>query len=246
MKKWLLITAVCLVTVKPVLAQQTTEIATAQITEKLQQVGLTVKEIKAAPVAGLAQVFTDKGLFFMSADGRYLISGNVLDLDNWTEVQGNLVPVSVKEQQMKGFIQTSVGELADSAIEFKAKNEKVVISVFTDPTCGYCRKLHEEIADYNRSGITVRYFAYPRAGLDSDTYVQMQHIWCSKNTQQAMNTAKAGKNVAQTMCQNKVKEHYAMGQSFGLTGTPAIILEDGSIIPGYQPAAVLASQLITN
>ncbi|WP_333608983.1 thioredoxin fold domain-containing protein [Arsukibacterium sp.] len=262
MKKWLIsVMTLALFSCKPIAEQPAKDTANAAppvtqapltaelsiehtpLVQRFGQVGLQVQSVQASPAEGLLQVMTNQGLFFSSADGRYLVTGNVLDLDNFQQVRGQLVPASLKEQQMRPYIVSKMAELGQSYIEYKARNEKHVISVFTDPSCGYCRKLHEEMADYNNAGITVRYYAFPRAGQGSDLHLQMQHIWCARNQNVAMDTAKAGKTPERAMCQNPVQQHLELAQSFGINGTPAIILADGQVIPGYQPAALLLPSL---
>lgn len=206
----------------------------SNIRQQVAVLGLNVSSVAESPVDGLYQVFTNRGLFFMSADGRYFMEGNIYDLQ-----QQQLV----NDVAMRAHINDSLASYQNSVIEYKAKDEKYVVTVFTDPTCGFCRKLHNEMKDYNNAGITIRYLAFPRGGLSSDTYLQMQHIWCSKNPQKAMDDAKAGSKTDAAMCQNKVKEHYALGQSFGISGTPAMILPNGQLVAGYQPAAKLLEQL---
>lgn len=205
-----------------------------QVRQQFGQLNLTVNAIAESPMPGLLQVFTNKGLFFTSTDGQYFIEGNIYDLNN---------KVLVNDAQMRPYIQQKMAASKDGTIEYKAKDEKFVINVFTDPTCGYCRKLHHEMQDYNDAGITVRYLAFPRGGVDSETYLQMQHIWCSKDNRSAMDDAKDGDNVKPAMCTNPVKAQYELGQSFGINGTPAIILPSGRLIPGYQPAKALLAQL---
>lgn len=208
-----------------------------QIKQQFGQLNLTVNAVSDAPLEGLLQVFTNRGLFFTSKDGQYFIEGNIYDLKN---------RVLVNDEQMRPYIQKQLAASKDDTIEYKAKNEKYVINVFTDPTCGYCRKLHQEMQQYNDAGITVRYLAFPRNGLGSDTYLEMQHIWCSKDTQTALTAAKNGKDIAAAMCKNPVKAQYELGQSFGISGTPAIILPSGRLIPGYQPVKALLEQLKTD
>lgn len=212
--------------------------ASLSIEPKLQQnlaeLGLKPTSVANSPVPGLLQVFTDRGLFFASADGQYLIQGEVFDLKN---------KAHVNEQVMKPMRQQGIKQLTSSAIEYKAKNEKFVVTVFTDTDCGYCRKLHNEMQDYLNAGITVRYLAYPRGGENSQTFKTLESIWCSKDKQGAMNKAKAGNEVSVAKCENDVAAQYHLGQSFGINGTPAMILPDGSLIPGYQPASALAAAL---
>jgi len=128
-------------------------------------------------------------------------------------------------------------------IVYKAPQEKHVITVFTDTSCGYCQKLHSEMADYNRLGITVRYLAFPRGGIKSATYNTMVSIWCADDQKLAMDNAKKRREIAPETCKNTVKEQYELGLFFGVNGTPAIILEDGSLKPGYLPADRLVQML---
>tara|TARA_R110002126_G_scaffold16527_17_gene66037 strand:+ start:4392 stop:5126 length:735 start_codon:yes stop_codon:yes gene_type:complete len=209
----------------------------AEISQSLAPLGLQVNAVANSPMPGLLQVFTQRGLFFTSSDGRFFIEGNVYDLQ-----QAELV----NDIQMRSYVSKQIPTLADSYIEYKAKDEKHVVYAFTDPTCGYCQKLHSEMKDYNDAGITIRYLAFPRGGLNSKTALEMQHLWCSRNPQKAMDLAKDGKRNPPAMCENPVKKHYELGQSFGINGTPALILDTGRIIPGYQPVAGLLKQFEAN
>lgn len=213
------------------------QVASPEVAQAFSDVGLNVKSVADSSVPGMLQVQTDKGLFFMSQNKQYLFEGSIYDLKNKT---------LVNEEILKGVRKTGVEQFDDSVIEFKAPNEKYVIHVFTDTSCGYCRKLHNEMADLNKAGITVRYLAFPRGGIQSATYDELQSIWCSKDPKQALTDAKGGKAVKQASCQNKVAQQYELGQSFGINGTPALILPDGRLIPGYQPASALVAALSKN
>ena len=205
-----------------------------QVQQLFGQLNLQVNAISDAPIDGLVQVFTNRGLFFASKDGQYFVEGKIYDIQK-REL--------LNDSQMRPYIQKLMAQSQNDVIEYKAKNEKYVVNVFTDPSCGYCRKLHNEMQGYNDAGITVRYLAFPRGGLGSETSLQMQHIWCSKDSQAALTAAKDGDAVEPVMCNNPVKKQYEMGQSFGISGTPAIILPNGRLIPGYQPPKQLLAQL---
>lgn len=198
------------------------------------EIGLKVNSVADSPVPGLLQVLTDHGLFFASQDGRYLVEGQVFDLQK---------KAMVNDQIMASVRKAGIDKMKASAIEFKAPNEKHVITVFTDTSCGYCRKLHNEMQTYLDAGITVRYLAFPRGGVQSETFSQLESIWCVLNKQDAMTKAKSGEFVAASSCKNNVAEQYKLGASFGIQGTPAIVLPDGSMIPGYQPAAQLVAAM---
>jgi thiol:disulfide interchange protein DsbC len=209
----------------------------AEISQSLAPLGLQVNAVANSPMPGLLQVFTQRGLFFTSSDGRFFLEGNIYDLQ-----QGELV----NDVQMRNYIKQKLPSVAGSYIEYKAPDEKYVVYAFTDPTCGYCQKLHNEMKQYNDAGITLRYLAFPRGGLTSKTALDMQHLWCSRNQQKAMDLAKDNKRNPPAMCDNPVKMHYELGQSFGINGTPALVLANGRLIPGYQPVAGLLKQLETN
>ena len=123
------------------------------------------------------------------------------------------------------------------------KEVKHTISVFTDIDCGYCRKLHQEMAEYNKHGIKVRYLAYPRAGVGSEAYEKAVSVWCADDRQKAMTAAKTGGELKQKTCDNPVEAQFMLGQQLGISGTPALMLEDGQIFPGYVPADRLITML---
>ena len=122
-------------------------------------------------------------------------------------------------------------------------NPVASVLVFTDTDCGYCRKLHQEMADYNALGIEVRYVAYPRAGLGSPTYERMVSAWCAAEPLAALTRLKNGDSIPSKTCVNPVADQYELGQQIGLSGTPTIVLADGRMLPGYTPAAQLAEIL---
>ena len=208
----------------------------AAIRDKLtSMLGLDVETIADSPVSGLVQVSTNRGLFYVSENGQYLLQARVFNIDEEMRNETELA--------LSGLRKEGVKEMESSSITFKAKNEKHEISVFTDITCGYCRKFHKEIDELNDAGITVHYLAFPRSGLNSENYNDMVSVWCAKDPQKALTKAKAGNDVASASCKNKVAEQYMLGQKLGVNGTPNIVLPDGSLIPGYQPAALLAKAL---
>ncbi|MCY7294298.1 bifunctional protein-disulfide isomerase/oxidoreductase DsbC [Alteromonas sp. a30] len=198
---------------------------------------MQVSEIKSSPIQGLYQVMTERGLFYVSEDAKYFVHGRIFNLDEGMRNETEDALASVRISGMKKF--------ENDMIEFKAKDEKYEVTVFTDITCGYCRRLHNQIAEYNDLGITVRYLAFPRGGPNSKAFGDMQSVWCSKNKREAMTAAKAGDSVHSASCSNKVHDQYMFGMQVGVNGTPAIMLADGSMLPGYQPPQQLEQLLKT-
>lgn len=196
---------------------------------------MEVSSIADSPVEGLLQVMTERGLFYASLDGKYFLQARVYNLE---EGMRNETEVALSGARLEG-----VEAFKNDVIEYKAKKEKYVVNIFTDITCGYCRKLHNEMEQYNDLGITVRYLAFPRGGLQAKSYQDMVSVWCADNPQQAMTDAKNGNQVADKSCETKVAQQYAFGQRMGVSGTPNIVMPDGTVIPGYQPPAQLEQAL---
>ncbi len=226
------------------LAAPVTEAMVQAITQHLKVVNqaIQIRTIKPSPIDGLYEVEIDTGeILFSSANGEHFVLGKLF------QVQGERF-VNLSEQRQKGQrAQTLKGLNKDDMVIFSPTAETTaVVYAFTDIDCGYCQKLHGEMAEYNRAGIEIRYLAFPRAGLQSRTYQEMVSVWCADDRKTAMTTAKSGGQVPFRDCVNPVAEQYAMGTEFGVTGTPALVFEDGSLVPGYLPAAKLSAYLQQN
>lgn len=212
-------------------AQANTDTQADKIKQKLTEtLSVNVLNVEPAPIKGLYQAITDRGIIYTTTDGSKLIHGTIYDLSNGMENLTEAALASPRREMIKKY--------QDKMIVFKAKHEKHVVTVFTDITCGYCRKLHNEMAEYNDLGITVRYLAFPRQGVPSDNASNMRSIWCAKDPRKAMNDAQNGKSIASansSVCDPDINGQYQLGSTLGVNGTPAIVLENGSLIPGYQP-----------
>jgi thiol:disulfide interchange protein DsbC len=195
----------------------------AAIRQALGKLGITNADIQDAPVKGMKTVISANGVLYLSEDGKHIIQGPMYDVSG-----GH--PVNVTNR----LLVTQLNALEKEMIVYKAAQEKHVITVFTDTTCGYCHKLHEEMKDYNALGITVRYLAFPRQGLESQAEQDMKSIWCAQDRNKAFNDAMAGKAVKAATCNVDIARHYALGVQFGINGTPAIVLNNGYVVPGYQ------------
>ncbi len=201
----------------------------AELTKKLGDISLD--SIEASPVPGLYEVLIGARLYYVSADGRYFIQGKMTDIETGVDLTETKVSAARKK------LIDNVGE--DKMIVFGKGDEKHTINVFTDIDCGYCRKLHSQIDEYNDKGIRVRYLFYPRAGVNSESGRKAVSVWCADDRKKALSEAKQGKALAQKNCSNPVADEYALGKVVGVTGTPALVLENGELIPGYIPPARL-------
>lgn len=204
--------------------------------------GLNVSSARKTPMTGLAEVITDQGLFYTSYDGKFFIQGKLFGIG--TANVTNLTESSLAQVRIDGMTR-----FANDMIIYPAKNEKHVITVFTDITCGYCRKMHERIDEYNDKGITVRYLAYPRSGVKdraggfTQGYQDLVSVWCNENPNKALTSAKLGSRVAQRICDKPIAEEFYFGSQIGVTGTPAIILDNGFLLSGYREPNDLAEIL---
>jgi thiol:disulfide interchange protein DsbC len=200
--------------------------------------GIDAASIKAAPVSGLYEVGYGTNIAYVSGDARYLLRGDLIDLDsdvNLTEQRSN----RARLEQL-----ANVGE--DNMIIFgpDPKNAKYEITVFTDIDCGYCRKLHSEIAQLNNLGVRVRYMFYPRTGPNTASWKKAEEVWCADDRKSAFTAAKQGQKIESKDCgPTPISEEWQMGQAFGVRGTPAIITSDGALIAGYLPPQQLVARL---
>ena len=194
--------------------------------------------IAKAPIEGFFEVVYGPRVVYLSQDGRYLLQANIIDLDN----DENLTEISKSKA-----VQNALGKVGEENMVIfgdKAK-AKHTITVFTDIDCGYCRKLHKEMGAYNKEGIRIRYLFYPRAGVHSPSYDKAVSVWCAEDRNAAMTKAKSEEKIEDKKCDNPVISHMRLGELMGVTGTPAMIMPDGELLPGYVPAKRLSEFLKT-
>ena len=197
--------------------------------------GMEPDHVIETPWAGMYEVRFGSIIVYLSDDGRYMLRGDLIDLE-----AGH----NVTETARQSVRAEAVGALGEaSMIVFAPDAAKHTITVFTDVDCPYCARMHQQMADYNRLGISIRYTAFPRAGAGSPTHEKMVSVWCADDQRAAMTDAKAGVAVETAVCENPVNDHYETGQAIGVTGTPAIVLESGELIPGYVPPQELLDRL---
>lgn len=193
-----------------------------------------------SPIPGVYEVQVKNGpLLFVYESGEYLFQGDLL------QIKANEIISTMEARQASKRQQLFAQRSTEDMIIFKPEGEiKAVMNVFTDVDCGYCRKFHQEVPQLNAMGIEIRYLAYPRAGIPSGSYDKIAKAWCAEDQQDILTKVKSGQRVDVEVCDNNpIAEHYAFGSSIGVTGTPAIILMDGTLIPGYQPADNFAKLL---
>lgn len=206
-----------------------------------------VVSVRASEMPGVYAVELEGGVVYASADGQYLLQGDLL------QIKGKEIVNLTDKANADRRIALLKGINKRDEIIFPAKGKaKAVLTVFTDVDCGYCRKLHEEVPAMNAKGIEIRYLAYPRdlprAGANAGTGARMMEIWCNADRAKAMTLAKQGKPVpaGKADCKAPISEQFALGRQMGVTGTPAIFNAKGEQLGGYISADRAASLLGIN
>ena len=190
--------------------------------------------IKATPIKGLYEVMAGSQIMYMTKDARYILDGDLFDMQSKKNIT----------EDARGSIRLdALGKLGEKNMLVYEPKGKVnhTITVFTDIYCPYCRKLHNEMADYMDNGIKVRYIFVPFKGPKSvQTSVS---VWCADDKNKAMDLAKSGEEVEKKTCENPISKHQALATELGIRGTPAIMLESGQLLPGYVPSKNILQQL---
>lgn len=191
--------------------------------------GVQVDAVRATPMPGIYEVQSGMNFGYVSLDGRFLIEGDLNDIATGK---------SLTEDRRRGARAAIMsGVSPDQSILYAPDHgpTKYTVTVFTDIDCGYCRKLHQHIAEYNADGIAVRYVFFPRSGPDTESFYKAEKVWCAADRKAALTQAKLGAGYeGDKSCQNPVMDHLKLASQLGLRGTPAIVMPDGELVPGYQ------------
>ena len=224
----------------PAVVEPMDPIDTAALKKRLAKTlpGVPVDAVRATPMPGIYEIQSGLNFGYVTLDGRYLIDGDLNDLATSQRLTEN--------NRRVARLKLIDGIGAAQTIEYAPANlpAKYTVTVFTDIDCGYCRKLHQHIAEYNADGIAVRYVFYPRSGPDTPSFHKAEKVWCAADRKAALTEAKLGAGYEGDMsCANPVMAHLKLAAQLGLRGTPAILLPDGEVVPGYQTPAELLKVL---
>ncbi len=191
--------------------------------------------IGETPIEGLLEVQIDSEIVYTNRDGKILMQGRMFEIETRTDLT---------ERSKSRLRQPRIKDIDRSEqIVFAPENVDHELIVFTDIDCGYCRRLHSQVQEYNDAGIAIRYMLFPRGGIASHSYEKAVAVWCAGDQRAALTAAKLGTEPEPKQCDNPVKNHYELGNLLGVTGTPALLTTDGQLIPGYVPPADLRKRL---
>ncbi|WP_111412831.1 DsbC family protein [Billgrantia lactosivorans] len=213
-----------------------------RLIERLEVNGqpMPVASVHETPLEGFYQVRLETGeSFYSDAEGNYFLVG-----DLYENGEGGLTNLTEQGRNEERAEQLARVPESERVIFRGTADSRAELVVFTDTTCPYCRQFHEEVPTLNEMGIEVHYLAFPRAGMDSEGARILEQVWCADNRSEAMNAGKREQEIsASADCDNPVEEQYHLGMAVGVQGTPAIVLPDGRLVPGYVPADRLAEML---
>lgn len=172
---------------------------------------------------------------YVTNDGKYLIQGDVIRLGD--KELHNVSETLQSDVNKKIFANLKAEDLLIYPAKGKTKH---VIYVFTDVSCPYCHKFHEQMDEMNNKGIEVRYIAWPRG---EQHMPAMEAIWCNSDRRAAFDQAIAGGSITPTTCKNPVKDQYQMGLNIGVNGTPGVYSSEGLYLGGYMSTSELLDRL---
>ena len=199
--------------------------------------GAKPEDLRASPIPGIYELTRGADIAYVSSDGKYAIVGDLYDINIERQPHGEHAARRAPEAARRRSRIADAGVLAAESQVHRHRVHRHRLH--------YCRKLHSQIAEYNRLGIRVRYLFYPRTGPDTESWAKAEQVWCSSDRNDAFTRMKRGESVSgPKQCKGSpVAQDYALGQKLDIGGTPAMLLEDGELLSGYLPPAMLAQHL---
>lgn len=202
--------------------------------------GTRPEDLRTTPVPGIYELTHGSDVTYVSADGKFAFAGDMYSVTEKGEFP-NLTEVRRRELRLQ-----LLGDVPESEmIVFGPANAKHTITVFTDFDCPWCRRLHSQIAEYNKLGIRVRYMFFPRTGPHTASWAKAEAVWCSKDRNATFTRAKQGEELTRPAActSTPVAREYELGREIGISGTPGMVMESGELIPGYLTPTVLLAHL---
>lgn len=205
--------------------------------------GLVIDSLKPAAIPGLWELVAGGDVAYFTADGQYMIQGTLFNVPE----RRNISEETLSEQRAK--VMASINK--ETLIVYPAKGKaKHTVTVFTDPSCTFCNRLHHEMQSYNDMGITIQYAPYARTGQGTLTSRQLQEVVCSKNPRQMMETFMASpqRNSSGAECKgaDELLNISKVATAVGLKGTPYLVTDSGKALSGYMSAKELLAALQGN
>lgn len=184
----------------------------------------SIFEAARSKLPGHVEAIDAGRMVYVSADGRYLIRGEVWD----TSAGKSLSAETIDAGRAKAISAID----PDDTITFRAAEEKATVTVFTDPDCPYCRQFHAHIDAINAAGITVHYLPFP-LDMHAEAARKSTAIWCADDRKATFTAALSGIDPGIADCPNSVERSTRLAITTGIRGTPGVVAADGSMVsPG--------------
>jgi len=194
----------------------------------------SVDQVVKSELPGFYEVVVSGQIVYVSADGKYLLQGNLYNVPAKKDLTASRVAATRAQ---------AVEKLpASKKIVFAPEHPKHTVTVFTDVDCPYCRQFHKQIAEFNNAGIAVNYVLFPldiHPGADK----KASALWCAADRNAAYTAAMGGHDPGTATCTNPIAETKALAISLGINATPTVLAEDGTTVDGNKaanPALLLA------
>lgn len=192
-----------------------------------------IEHVVKTPYSGLYEVVIGDQLLYTDAKGEYLFDGHVIELKNRRDLT---------DERRRVLFAVDFNKLPlDIAIKRVKGNGSRRMAYFTDPNCGFCRKLEKELGKIDN--VTLYMFIGPIfAGPASEDLVR--NVKCAKDPVKAWDELMLNGNApANASCDTKTEQVMALAKKMNVNGTPNLIFGDGMQVPGYLPAEELEKQL---
>ncbi len=193
--------------------------------------------IVKTPLQGIYELYYAKQIFYVDGTGRYIFRNGRMVSSKGENLTDSALSHAAQLQAKKNLHYLS--QIADNEMlvypaSLEQRAERSVITIFTDVDCPFCSRIHEELDTYTKAGITIKYLFYPRAGRESSAYSSLVSVWCSEDRYAALEKVESGQHIATKRCKHPVDKHLELAKKFRLLGTPAIFLQDGTLLVGYK------------
>lgn len=207
---------------------------TASANLKKMYPATTFNKIAQSPIKGVYEVVMGQNVAYTDEAGRYFIFGNLYDMYEQKDI------TTQPEKSTKSYF-PDAKQLKNAIKEVKGNGQRKLV-VFSDPDCPFCARLEQTLVQLDN--VTIYTFLYPLEQLHPTAKSTAINIWCSKDKVKAYKDymLASTKPVIKT-CSNPIDENIALGSSMGVQGTPSIIFEDGTLIPGAMSLEAIEEQL---
>ncbi len=193
-----------------------------------------IKILKRIPYLQLYEITIGDQIFYVDEKARYFFSGHLFDLKN----EKNLTEERLQEIRSARKVDINSLPIEYTIQEVKGTGERKLV-IFSDPNCGYCKRLEKELIHINN--VTIYTFLYPILKGSKEI---SEAIWCSDDKLKSWNnfmlngTTPTGKN-----CESPIDTILKIGKQHGFNSTPTIVFANGKVVPGMISAEIIEKKL---